>query len=44
MREMKPMGPNVDEAELRLCHLVNFTSGGMTMAFGGNCNVSSLGF
>ena len=31
--EMRPIGSNVDEAELRTCRLVKFTSGGMTMAF-----------
>ena len=42
--EMRPIGSNVDEAELRTCRLVNLTPGGITMAFRGNCSVSSLGF
>lgn len=38
--EMKPIGSNVDEAELRTCCLVNLTWGGITTAFSGNCSVS----
>lgn len=42
--EMRLIGLNVDEVELRICCFVNFMLGGMIIVFCGNCNVFFLGF